>query len=207
MAFTVLVGTEEVKFTVHQGPIEKVSGFFKAAFEGRFKEHTDGVIKLPTSNPATFNQFLSYAYSGWPKFFTLDPINRGTTDHNRQLKALPPNDQEDRWMQLCELYVLADYLEALKLKNDIISKLFDQIFRYRQESVASNITPKVINYIYTNTMRGSGIRKLMVSQAIWGSGYESFRVSTTVFLGEFVGCESTLATAFHVSERNGATLC
>ena len=182
MAFTVLVGTEEVKFTVHQGPIEKVSGFFKAAFEGRFKEHTDGIIKLPTFKSETFNQFLGYAYSKQLEISRLYAINRGPDDYNAQLVPLPPLKQEDKWMEMSELYVLSDYLEALVLKNDIIHDLFGQIMRYRNANVASNITPKVINNIYANTVRGSGVRKLVVSQAIWGSQHEDFRVCITVIL-------------------------
>jgi len=156
---SVQVGPQKHPFTIHRGPICKLSGYFKAVFEGgNFKESSEKVITLPDHKRETFDEFLYYAYY-------------------KQLKTRPyvQPEAEEQWMQYGALYVLADYLTAVPLKNEVLHRLFSMVVEKSNREKSSGITANVINYVYGNTPRGCGIRRLMVAQTIWGSKHESFR--------------------------------
>ena len=59
----VLVGPQKYRFDLHKGLISSRSGFFKAAFMGKFKE-ADGILTLPEQDSATFRYFVYWLYTG-----------------------------------------------------------------------------------------------------------------------------------------------
>jgi hypothetical protein len=146
-AITVYVGPEKAAFTIHRGPICEASAYFKALFDGTFKETSEKVVTLLEHTPETFDQFLGFAYA--------KNLDRTT------FQAL---DEEARWMAYSKLYVLADYLDSQTLKATVVGILFARIGSARVLKKSACITAQVIGYIYENTLRNCGLRKLIVAQ-------------------------------------------
>jgi hypothetical protein len=146
-AITVYVGDEKAAFTLHRGPICEVSAFFKGLFDGNFKESSEKEVTLKEHMPESFDQFLGFAYSG-----TLD------------YAPFKGPDEEETWMAYSRLYVLADYLQVPALKNTITGELFAKIVRARALIKSARITADVIDYVYSNTVRHCGLRRLIVAQ-------------------------------------------
>lgn len=146
-AITVYVGDEKAAFTIHRGPICDASAFFKGLFDNSFRETSEKVVTLEYHTPETFDQFLGFAYS---RFLDRNPfLGLG---------------QEEQWMAYGRLYVLADYLQASSLQSTIAGILFAQVAGARCEKKSACITAQVIDYVYSNTVRQCGIRKLIVAQ-------------------------------------------
>lgn len=59
---TVKVGPEETPFNVHKDLLTSCSPYFKAAFEGRFREASDKTIALPDVTKTHFASFLDWLY-------------------------------------------------------------------------------------------------------------------------------------------------
>lgn len=97
--------------------------------------------------PETFDQFLGFAYS---RHLDRTPF-----------EAL--EGEEERWMVYSRLYVLADYLDSQTLKATTIGILFVRIGNARSDKKSACITAWVIRYIYENTVRHCGLRRLIVA--------------------------------------------
>ena len=146
-AITVYVGDEKAAFTLHRGPICQVSAFFKGLFDGYFKESSEKEVTLKEHMPESFDQFLSFAYSGTLDYAPFRGLN-----------------EEKTWMAYGRLYVLADYLQVTELKHIITKELFAKIVRARSGGRTACITAGVIDYVYSNTVRQCGLRRLIVAQ-------------------------------------------
>lgn len=60
---TVFVGKEKTAFCVNKDLLTQQSKFFGAAFRSQFREHTDGTIYLPSTQPVVFKIFLQWLYA------------------------------------------------------------------------------------------------------------------------------------------------
>ena len=60
---TVVVGEEKAAFCVNKDLLTQQSKFFGAAFHNQFREHVDGVIYLPKTQPVVFKVFLQWLYA------------------------------------------------------------------------------------------------------------------------------------------------
>ncbi len=144
----VLVGPEEHRFDLHKGLISSRSGFFKAAFMGKFKE-ADGNLTLPEQDPATFRYFVYWLYTGslrglhYPRSIrpTLQDLADGLrTEMARcgvfsveRLKST--NSFRNAWelaqyrdlpfTSLIALYILADALLVQGLGDAVITALIE----------------------------------------------------------------------------------
>ncbi|KAK4896986.1 hypothetical protein LTR27_005233 [Elasticomyces elasticus] len=56
-------GEEKRTFQAHKGLLAFYSSYFEAALNGRFLEANNGVVKLTTEDPATFDLFLLWAHT------------------------------------------------------------------------------------------------------------------------------------------------
>jgi hypothetical protein len=146
-AITVYVGDEKAAFTIHRGPICQVSAYFKRLFDGYFKESSEKEVTLKEHMPESFDQFLSFAYSGTLDYAPFRGLN-----------------EEKTWMAYGRLYVLADYLQVTELKDTITGHLFTKIATARALRKSACITAGVIDYVYSNTVRHCGLRRLIVAQ-------------------------------------------
>ncbi|KAF2769795.1 hypothetical protein EJ03DRAFT_256699, partial [Teratosphaeria nubilosa] len=55
---------QEKRFTVYKNIITAHFQFFRAACNGGFKEAKEKVVRLPEVEPATFECFLQWIYTG-----------------------------------------------------------------------------------------------------------------------------------------------
>ncbi|QDS76434.1 hypothetical protein FKW77_004376 [Venturia effusa] len=60
---TIEVGEEKQQFQVHRDILTASSTFFKAAFDGEFREAKEKLIHLTDTAPTTFRDFLAWLYS------------------------------------------------------------------------------------------------------------------------------------------------
>jgi hypothetical protein len=59
---TVHVGSDKTPFIVHKDLLTSSSPYFKAAFEGKFREATDNSVPLVDVTPTQFRRFLDWLY-------------------------------------------------------------------------------------------------------------------------------------------------
>lgn len=138
------VGQPAVAFYVEMDVICDVSPVLKAAFTGGFKESIEKTMRLPEENPIEFHRFMKWTYLDT---YYLSPFQSDGT-------------AEDRIMELARLYVLADQFDVVKLKHNII----DRMYEIGQCSSGTYSPPhNVIRYVYDNSTRLSFFRKLLVA--------------------------------------------
>ncbi|ROV97720.1 hypothetical protein VMCG_07433 [Cytospora schulzeri] len=148
---TILVGPHEVKWCLHENLLSGVSDFFKSAFNSGFKESIEGQITMPEDDPQAFELFVRWLYMR-----TLVPqaVTSPTTTANLLFRhaggaAACINDS-------LHLYVLASKLLIEDLENacvDIAHAYYG--VGMRRPDI------KDVQYIYDNTVPGSGMRKLL----------------------------------------------
>ena len=152
---TLLVGESATPFCVHVGLLCNASHFFKeafkeAAFATTFEETVDKAMTLPDDNVDTIHRMVQWLY-----------LNQISFDRD----ALGKSSEEAQvpYLQLSSLYVAAHKYGIIQLKNEIIDIFFsiEQCYDY--------LCPEdeVIKYIYSNTIRGSGLRALILEMHVW----------------------------------------
>ena len=94
-------------FSVHKEIICHYSAYFRAACKGEFLEAKTGKVKLPEDRIELFDLFVKWVYSQ-----NLEKVLADVAD-----VALP------FWTALIDLYVLADRLQVLTLKNAILDRM------------------------------------------------------------------------------------
>lgn len=131
----VVVGESDRKsFFLHRGLLAYYSGYFRAALQGNFREGKSGVIRLPTEDVATFQQFVHWLYTG------RLPAER--------VSGLPTRKEA------CELWLLADRRNVPLLGNLAVNA-------YRDLDASEWIIPVATSrLIYDNTSESSGLRRL-----------------------------------------------
>ena len=120
---------------------------FKSAFmgTGQFEETAQKSMKLPEDDPETIDSMIQWVYF---KSFPFDRKAATKDDHEAQIAL----------QQLASLYVAADKFEIIGLKNELINQLFK--YASRKSSYVPN--DDVVEYIYSNTIPGSNLRRLTV---------------------------------------------
>ncbi|KAK0126587.1 hypothetical protein ONS95_008175 [Cadophora gregata] len=160
----IFVGPRRVRFSVHRDVICQASYFFRAAFQGVFKEAKDGSVHMPKDDPVTFKRFLAWTYAG------RLPESRGTTSQRL----------------LYDLYILAEKL----CMNDLANRTIDRIKENHEHTFkiagATDRNLKHIGHIYDHTSQRSPLRNLMLS--IMGHDYY-FAASKNLTGGSLVSRE------------------
>lgn len=106
---TVLVGIDELRFTVHKDVVCAKSKFFQAACSNRWREGFQKIVRLPeVRRPDVFQMYVDWTYSGDLVF--EDQIS-----------------EKDVLTELIELYLLGDILDDVKLRNMTIRLLASQV--------------------------------------------------------------------------------
>lgn len=135
------MGNEEQRFVVHRSIITQHSAFFRAALEKGFRESAEKIIRLPEADVKTFEVYMQWAYHG--SIVTMTP--------EEQLHDL---GAPRRFANLADLYVLADRLEDMGLRNATI----EEIKRVTIE-VNNDPGPEAIAIAYENTHDTSKLRE------------------------------------------------
>lgn len=113
----ILVGASKAQYFAHKSVLVDTSDFFRAALEGPWQE-SKGIVELQQEQSETFETYLQYAYCS--KLF----VRKGGD------VSIPSGERG----RLVNLYILADFLKAESLKNDIIDGLIDSWKERRGEA-------------------------------------------------------------------------
>lgn len=193
----VLVGPEKQRFNLHKGPICRSSAFFRAALNGDFKE-AEGVVKLPEQCPSTFKYFVYWLYIGklrgyhypdtvQPKIADLEAAafaakakGNGFDPNNSAYIAWSVARYRDAHLhELISLYCLADALQVVGLKDQIISLLIEVYGTNDENTPRGHVTlfwrstfkrptwmPSLaasINQAWDRLLRGSLLHKVLMT--------------------------------------------
>lgn len=150
------VGPTKTRFDVHKRQLCELSPFFEAAFNGEFREQA-GSMDLVEDDVHAFEHFVRWLYE-------------------RKVDIRLEGEMDLLWVRLRELYevyLLADKYHVSLLKNDIMEILFDVVKADRDKSRNNGLHCPLIpsmsetEYIYSNTVQGSPLRKFVAACYIW----------------------------------------
>lgn len=138
------VGNPAMAFHVEIDVVCDISPVLNAAFTGGYRETVEKTMNFPEENVDDFYRFINWTYIG-----------------RYQLSGFEADGTApDRIMELAKLYTLADRYDVVRLKHNII----DRIYEIGQCSPPDYAPPHdVIRYVYENSTRLSCFRKLMVA--------------------------------------------
>lgn len=148
---TILVGPSKIPFEVPIKLLSKHSPFFAKAFQpsSPFLEASSLTLSLPDDIAGAFACVVRWMYEGKP----------GLT-------------KDATWLQLSQLWILADKLLISELCDDTI-----QIFPKKFALIGGNIAASTINYVFANTVpvRKHPLRRMVVDVFAWGGDLGSLR--------------------------------
>jgi len=131
----VVTGSKKKSYSLHKGLLCFYSDYFRAAFNGSFKEATDGKIELMDVEPEVFDIFQVWLYS-------------------RRLQA----SQKPAlfYMTLAQLWVFGDKHQIPLLQNEVMDEIFA-----RRAKLSVFHTP-LVKLAYEQTPVGSPLRKAVI---------------------------------------------
>lgn len=138
---------EEEQFTVHKHLICAKSKFFKAACSGSWAEGKDRVVRLPEVKAETFQAYIVWVYSG------KVGVNGSTTDGINKASA--------ELQETAELYLLADVLDDLQLRNATMRTL-----ALKNKIWLIHPSAALIKQVWDSTTSGSLLRKMIADHTI-----------------------------------------
>ncbi|CAD0112566.1 unnamed protein product [Aureobasidium uvarum] len=177
---TILVGSAQEKFIVHQELLCSKSEYFAKALTGTFEESQTGIVKLEDVSPFLFRIFVTWLYSGKLAYTVVDDSSNidqdfGSLDGGFNPAIIKASDLncEDvmTWPEqaFVALYILADRLDVKALRSTTI----DILIEFFQEKRNSAMSAGTYRYINSNTTAASPLRKLVLDRLIYGVRYSS----------------------------------
>ena len=147
-----VVGESKELFHVHKDIFCATSPFFKAALSHGFQEAEEQTISFPQDDVETFDRLTQWVYT-----------------QALSLPSMGEEEIEERYLALARLFVLAEKLQITVLRNSTVSLIY-------QTMVKSTWLPdfEVISYIYANTHRHCGLRRLLVASHVWDCDQDWF---------------------------------
>ncbi|KAN0110135.1 hypothetical protein V8E51_006522 [Hyaloscypha variabilis] len=127
----VYVGPERKQFTFPEALLCDRFKFFRAAFEGGFRESTEKSIDLPEDDPVAFS-------------FVIDRALQDTLD------ILTKVDAKDVQLVLCKAYLLADKLGRSDIADDA-EREWRRFLRTRDCPADRIMCPQAVKLLYNNT--------------------------------------------------------
>ena len=152
---TLYVGPDRKKLIVHKKLLCDSSDYFAAAFEGNFKEASEGVIEMIDDDVEAVGCFLEYLYRGrvptGPKFTSIlgrkpEEIQNAAETENAKVKEFEK--------RLRGAYYLAEKLCLERYMNCLMDAYQNHLSLFR-----THITKSTTREIYENTHQESGMRK------------------------------------------------
>nr|POF17830.1 hypothetical protein CFP56_13242 [Quercus suber] len=159
---TVLVGKEEVAFTIHAEMFRKRSAYWKAALSERWRAGKDA-IRLQSQDPEEFNLYIRCVYSGIASIKKDEFSGHDVYVHD-----------------LTYLYILADSFGDWKVANTCIDQI-QQILREKQLS----LDPSYVEVCYSNSTKNSPLRRLCVHRSMLDANIIQYFGSVETFPAEF----------------------
>jgi hypothetical protein len=175
----VLVGPDEVAFTVHENFICAKSKFFQAAYRKEWSEGAQKLIRLPEVEPGVFRSYLNLVYTG-------DLAVDSTKDD-------PVNPKNTKYSNFLKLYVLGDTLDDLSLRNSTMEILVSSNYQ---------LSPASITWAFEHTPTQSLLRKMLVrfaalrwDRAAFASDKAKYHPEFVQDLAEFLMMRNAITTA------------
>jgi hypothetical protein len=142
----VLVGTDRKVCSLSRKAVRLTMPSIESALSGLGEEETHNTLVLPHVEPTTFEYMREWAISR-----DIDlPCNDGGTNSSIF------------WSVLTNVYILAEDMNAIKLKRYIIDTIYASI---RDEGYGPN--DDTIRLIYRQTSHSSGLRQIVVAFFVW----------------------------------------
>jgi hypothetical protein len=148
---TLLVGSDESKFTIHKTTLCNKSAYFKSALTGDWKEGEENIVWLPEQDVGSFAKYTHWAYTG-----SISLPEKGV------VHAEVPASLTHWSMIMCKLAILADYLGDGELHDNIVTHLISVVNGGRGENY---IDAETTSYVIENTTETSKFRRLVFD--IW----------------------------------------
>jgi hypothetical protein len=165
---TVLVGSEEKRFIIHQDAICDKSKFFKAACSKRWIEGQAKLVRLPEVKPEVFQQYSNWVYSG-----TITPC--------RCVDATESNFRVAEQLMFIDLYLLGDSLDDISLRKAATQASLSHL------KAGNGIPPpSALAVVWSLTPPKSLFRKLMVDCTIANCEREALGKRIAAYPQEFV---------------------
>ena len=136
-------GPRSKAFIMHEKIATKFSDFIRAALKIRWQESTHRTILLPEANPAEFDVFEPFVYTG--------------RVYSQAIAERTKSNQDDtEYEHLAKLWLLADMLQATTFKDAIVDSLIEKLEPW-------NKCPSKVHYqIYTGSAGSSAMRRLLI---------------------------------------------
>ncbi|KAH0290258.1 hypothetical protein M436DRAFT_50684 [Aureobasidium namibiae CBS 147.97] len=145
---TILVGASKQPFVLQKGLLCFYSDYFRAAFDGSFKEAVERKIELPDVKIDTFEAFQVWLYS--QSFRSIEDLQDSS-----EAPKLPSS------RRLARLWVFGDKYQIPVLQNGAIDALLQKNLEERTFNV------DVVNIAYENTMLGSPLRRYAIDLCVF----------------------------------------
>lgn len=139
----VYVGYDKRPFQIHKQLLCSKSTYFKAAFEGSFKEASEKKLHLLDEDPDIFQFYAIWIY-------------------NPNLEICGNNGEEMDINVCCRLYILADKLGSQDLQNTVMDVMHKNI-----TGSFTDLKSETVNFVYNNTLPGSVLRDILVHALAW----------------------------------------
>ncbi|CAD0110786.1 unnamed protein product [Aureobasidium uvarum] len=143
---TIEVGPEKKVFVVHKELLCFYSDYFRAPFDGSFKEAIEGKLTLPDENIDTFYLFDGFLY---------------TNQLRNQERASGSNI---RCYNLSRLWVFGDKYLVPALQNMAMDCLVERLHIVKKR-LGSEPT---MSFIYDNTVHDSPLRRMAIDWQVYG---------------------------------------
>ncbi|KEQ81747.1 hypothetical protein M438DRAFT_367628 [Aureobasidium pullulans EXF-150] len=142
------VGPSKQEFTVHKELLCFYSDFFRAAFNGSFKEATEGRIELPDAQVDVFESFQVWLYSR-------------SLLNTEDLQDQPDYQKYPSFSALARLWVFGDKYQIPLLQNCVI----DSILEKQKQSNRFNTC--IVRIAYQDTIQESPLRRLAIDISVF----------------------------------------
>ncbi|KAI4727085.1 hypothetical protein E4T49_05135 [Aureobasidium sp. EXF-10728] len=134
-----VVGAAKEHYTLHKELLCFYSDFFRAAFNGSFKEATERKIELPETEAEVFEAFQAWLYTQkLPK------------------NEIKPAKMYPEWPLLTKLWIFGDKYQFPLLQNNVADAMLDKVDKDAESPVY------VLNLAYENTTPNAPLRKIVV---------------------------------------------
>ncbi|KAK6005766.1 hypothetical protein QM012_007408 [Aureobasidium pullulans] len=142
---TLVVGNQEKAYILHKDLLCFYSDYFRAAFDGPFREAAERKLRLPDVEESVFERVQLWLYT-----------------RNLQL----PTDETEIFEILIDLWIFGDQHQIPLLQNRVMDEFFDRC------EAADSIASYLIEKVYAKTLAGSPLRKAFIEVVAWAMTIE-----------------------------------
>jgi hypothetical protein len=144
-------GSLQREFVIN-GDVASRAEFFRRAMNGCWVEAEDRVIHMPEDDPEKMHLYLHFLYTNELSARVVDTTRDGFKTQMRQY-----------YLQLMQVYVLAEKLQDTRTKNALVHKVFDAVYLHEEDERWYLPSSAAVAYLYENTLEGNSMRKLVAA--------------------------------------------